>query len=49
MRRISTDVDNLLNFLSQIGNFALPIFVLFTMFNVGLVQNVKDITNHLKK
>lgn len=37
-----------LNLLAEIGNLALPVFVFFTMFNVGLSQNLKDITGHLK-
>lgn len=41
-------MDTVLNVFAEVGNIALPIFVFFTMFNVGLAQNIKDIIGYLK-
>ncbi|GAA0353321.1 hypothetical protein GCM10008932_02940 [Alkalibacterium iburiense] len=41
--------DSILNVFAEIGNMALPIFVFFTMFNVGLAQDLSDITDYLKE
>lgn len=42
-------IQSLLNGFAEIGQFTLPIFVFFTMFNVGLTQDMEDITEYLKK
>lgn len=42
-------MSNFLDWMAEIGNLALPVFVFFTMFNVGLSQNLKDITGYLKE
>lgn len=41
--------DSILDFFAQVGNWALPIFVFFTMFNVGLAQDMRDIASYFKK
>lgn len=43
------DWNRILTIFSEVGTMALPFFVFFTMFNVGLTQKVKDITDNLKK